>query len=106
MHVDVKKVARIPDGGDWRAFGRGGDRSGEFNVLLESEGSRRVYTRPYSPWQNGKIERMNRTLTQEWQYACAYGSEAGRAQPSSSTIIGNVRTARAGGSRPCRASWA
>ena len=56
-----------------------GYRSGEFNALLESEGSRRVYTRPYSPWQNGKIERMNRTLTQEWQYACAYGSEAGRA---------------------------
>lgn len=145
MHFDVKKVARIPDGGDWRAFGRGGDprgghsgagsscphvavddlsrvayaeplpderkgtcaafmgrclrffagmgmrvervmtdngpgyRSGEFNALLESEGSRRVYTRPYSSWQNGKVERMNRTLTQEWRYACAYGSEAGRA---------------------------
>lgn len=79
MHVDVKKVARILDGGDWRALGRGGDRSGEFNALLESEGSRRVYTRPYSPWQNGKIERTDRTLTQEWQYACAYGSEAGRA---------------------------
>lgn len=79
MHVDVKKVARIPDGGGWRALGRGGDRSGEFNALLEPEGSRRVYTRPYGPWQNGKIERMSRTLTQEWQYACAYGSEGGRA---------------------------
>ncbi len=30
------------------------------------------YTRPYSPWQNGKAERMNRTLAQEWQYARAY----------------------------------
>ena len=27
VHVDVKKVARIPDGGGWRALGRGGDPS-------------------------------------------------------------------------------
>ena len=142
VHVDVKKVARIPDGGGHRALGRGcgsprgagrsclhvavddrsrvayaellpderkgtcaafmarclrffaglgvavervmtdngpGYRSGEFNALLESEGVRHVYTRPFSPWQNGKVERMNRTLAQEWQYARAWDSEAGRA---------------------------
>ena len=145
LHVDVKKVARIPDGGGWRALGRGGDpygghsgagssclhvavddfsrvayaellpderkgtcaafmarclrffaglgvraervmtdngpgyRSGEFNGVLVSEGVRHLYTRPYSPWQNGKVERMNRTLAQEWQYARARGGEAGRA---------------------------
>ena len=142
LHVDVKKVARIPDGGGWRARGRGcgsaqgagrsclhvavddfsrvayaellpderrgtcsafmarclaffaglgvraervmtdngpGYRSGEFNALLESEGIRHVYTRPYSPWQNGKVERMNRTLAQEWQYGRAWDGEAGRA---------------------------
>ena len=145
LHVDVKKVARIPDGGGWRALGRGngpsrgrsgagssclhvavddfsrvayaellpderkgtcsafmarclaffaglgvrvervmtdngpGYRSGEFNALLASEGIRHVYTRPYSPWQNGKVERMNRTLAQEWQYGRAWDGEAGRA---------------------------
>ena len=145
VHVDVKKVARIPDGGGWRALGRGGDpskghsgagssclhvavddfsrvayaellpderkgtcstfmarcaaffaglgapvervmtdngsgyRSRGFNDLLESLGIRHVYTRPYSPWQNGKVERMNRTLAQEWQYGRAWDSEAGRA---------------------------
>ena len=142
LHVDVKKVARIPDGGGHRALGRGcgsargagaaclhvavddfsrvayaellpderkgtcaafmgrclrffegmgvrvervmtdngpGYRSGEFNALLESEGARHVYTRAYSPWQNGKVERMNRTLAQEWQYARAWDGEAGRA---------------------------
>ena len=142
VHVDVKKVARIPDGGGHRALGRGcgaprgagrsclhvavddrsrvayaellpderkgtcaafmgrclrffdglgvsvervmtdngpGYRSGEFNALLESEGVRHIYTRPFSPWQNGKVERMNRTIAQEWQYARAYGSEAERA---------------------------
>ena len=76
-----------------------GYRSGEFNALLESEGARHVYTRAYSPWQNGKVERMNRTLAQEWQYARAWDGEAG-------TIIGSVRTARAGACRPCRASSA
>ena len=62
------------------SFGtRSGYRSGEFNALLESEGARHVYTRAYSPWQNGKVERMNRTLAQEWQYARAWDGEAGRA---------------------------
>lgn len=56
-----------------------GCRGGEFNALLESEGARHVYTRAYSPWQNGKVERMNRTLAQEWQYARAWDGEAGRA---------------------------
>ncbi|MDO4442262.1 MAG: IS481 family transposase [Slackia sp.] len=142
LHVDVKKVARIPDGGGHRALGRGcgsargagsaclhvavddfsrvayaellpderkgtcaafmgrclrffegagvrvervmtdngpGYRSGEFNALLESAGVRHIYTRPFSPWQNGKAERMNRTIAQEWQYARAWESEAGRA---------------------------
>lgn len=142
VHVDVKKVARIPEGGGWRANGRPGRaragagtaclhvavddfsraayaellpderkgtcaafvarclgffgemgvevervmtdngpgyRSAEFNALLEGRGIRHVYTRPFSPWQNGKAERMNRTLAQEWQYARAWGSEAERA---------------------------
>ena len=146
VHVDVKKVARIPDGGGWRArgaseldHGRGsgggrvaclhvavddfsrvayaellpderkgtcaafmgrciaffaglgvavervmtdngpGYRSGEFNDLLEAHGIGHRYTRPYSPWQNDKVERMNRTLAQEWQYGRAWDSEAGRA---------------------------
>lgn len=145
VHVDVKKVARIPDGGGWRALGRGNDRSrghsgagssclhvavddfsrvayaellpderkgtcaafmrrvlrffaglglavervmtdngpgyrsGEFNELLATAGARHVYTRPYSPWQNGKVERMNRTIAQDWQYGRAWESEAERA---------------------------
>lgn len=140
VHVDVKKVARIPDGGGHRALGRGcgspggaglsclhvavGDnsrvayaellpderkgtacgfmsralafyeglgvsvervmtdngpayRSGDFNALLEGRGVKHKYTRPFSPRQNGKVERMNRTLAQEWQYARAWESEGG-----------------------------
>lgn len=41
-------------------------RSGEFNAPLEAHGIRHKYTRPFSPWQNGKVERMNGTLTREW----------------------------------------
>lgn len=56
-----------------------GYRSGEFNELLEATGGRHIYTRPFSPWQNGKVERLNRTIAQEWQYARAWDGEAERA---------------------------
>ena len=61
-------------------------RSREFNALLVSEGICYKYTRPYSPWQNGELERMNRTLTQEWQYGRAWDSKAGRASALSAFI--------------------
>ena len=84
-------------------------RNGEFNALLESEGARRVCTRPYSPRRNGKVERMNRTLAQERQHARAYGSEAGRAS-ALPALIERYNWERphsaCGASRPCRASWA
>ncbi len=61
-------------------------RSGEFNAPLEAHGIRHKYTRPLSPWQNGKVERMNGTLAREWQYARAWESEDGRASALASFI--------------------
>ena len=37
-----------------------------------------TFTRPYRPQTNGKVERYNRTLLNEWAYAKPYRSEAAR----------------------------
>lgn len=37
------------------------------------------FTRPYRPQTNGKVERFNRTLAQEWAYAHTYASDEARA---------------------------
>lgn len=145
VHVDIKKLGRIPDGGGWRVVGRAQGRkntrrgkigywyihnavddcsrlgyselltdekketAAEFwkraNAYFEAAGIRvkRVLTdngscyrsnlfaqalgedishkrtRPYRPQTNGKVERFNRTMLEEWAYARPYGSEAERA---------------------------
>jgi transposase InsO family protein len=37
-------------------------------------------TRPYQPATNGKVERFNRTLLDEWAYARLWTSDARRAR--------------------------
>jgi len=43
-------------------------------------GLARRYTRPYSPWTNGKAEALIKTLLREWAYRFAYPTSAHRAK--------------------------
>jgi transposase InsO family protein len=144
LHLDVKKQAKIPPGGGWRAHGRSKEHHGgrhrigyafihsaidahsrlaysevhdderavtnvgfwrrakaffdsygitiervltdngncyrakEFAVELTQASITHTFTRPYRPQTNGKAERYNRTLLNEWAYARPYRSEAAR----------------------------
>jgi transposase InsO family protein len=137
VHMDVKKIGRIPDGGGWRAHGRAAtaadkhrrpkigfdyvhsviddhtrlayseihpdERAGtvagffaraiefftglgitiervmtdnafsyrhsrELRDLLAAHDIKHKFIKPHCPWQNGKVERFNRTLASEWAY--------------------------------------
>jgi transposase InsO family protein len=36
--------------------------------LCSAHAIKQVFIRPHCPWQNGKVERLNRTLLSEWAY--------------------------------------
>ena len=149
IHIDVKKLGRIPDGGGWRRAGPaeinhrndarqrlGFDyihvavddhsrlgfarvlpdekgptcaaflsdaaaffashgvairevmtdnalnyrRSRDFQATLRILDAKHVLTRPHSPWQNGKAERFNRTLQENWAYRHPFLSNNDRTQ--------------------------
>ena len=122
VHVDIKKLGRIPAGGGWRAHGRRHqeatrDRTAkagyDFVHSLVDDHSRLAYSeiqpdekgptcagfltraaayfaargidrierviKPHCPWQNGKVERLNRTLATEWAYRQPFTSNDQRA---------------------------
>jgi len=53
-------------------------RSREFAAVLTATGVAHKRTRPYRPQTNGKVERFNRTLLDEWAYQRPYQSETER----------------------------
>ena len=145
VHMDVKKLGRIPDGGGWRALGRGNDNKQRnrpigydyvhsvvddhsrlaYSEILPDEkgatcaafleraitffagngidkierlitdnawayryslrevcaahGIRQKFIKPHCPWQNGKVERFNRTLAREWAYRQPFTTNTERA---------------------------
>ncbi len=43
-------------------------RSFEMGEAIDALRAEHVFIRPHCPWQNGKVERLNRTLQTEWAY--------------------------------------
>lgn len=52
--------------------------SRDFRAILTALDAKHILTRPYSPWQNGKAERFNRTLQEDWAYRQPFTSNQGR----------------------------
>ena len=43
-------------------------------AVVAELGTRQVFIKPHCPWQNGKVERFNRTLQTEWAYRQVFTS--------------------------------
>ena len=52
--------------------------SAAFGAAVAGLGARQKFIRPHCPWQNGKVERFNRTLAIEWAYRQVFTSSAHR----------------------------
>lgn len=46
--------------------------------IVAALGARQIFIQPYCPWQNGKVERLNRTLQIEWAYRQVFTSNEDR----------------------------
>ena len=55
-------------------------RSRDVRDLLTDRGITHRFIRPHSPWQNGKVERFNRTLQIEWAYAEPFTTNTARTE--------------------------
>lgn len=54
--------------------------SQRFQAVLAAAGARHILTPPYTPRWNGKVERLIRTLQEEWAYAHAWPNSSERAR--------------------------
>lgn len=148
IHLDVKKIGKIPDGGGWRSRGRAATsternkrakigydyvhaavddhtrlayieihddekgptcagfltraaaffadhgitriervitdnafayrNSSDFIAAVAALDAKQKFIKPHCPWQNGKVERLNRTLATEWAYRQPFTSNQAR----------------------------
>jgi transposase InsO family protein len=53
--------------------------SADLKRVCHTLGAKQKFIKPHCPWQNGKVERLNRTLATEWAYRQAFPTNADRA---------------------------
>lgn len=53
--------------------------SADMREAIAVLGARHLFIKPHCPWQNGKVERFNRTLAAEWAYRQPFTSNEQRA---------------------------
>ena len=52
--------------------------SNDIKRVCATLGAKQKFIKPHCPWQNGKVERLNRTLATEWAYRQVFTSNAAR----------------------------
>lgn len=55
-------------------------RSTDVADAMASLGAKHIFIKPHCPWQNGKVERYNRTMQTEWIYRQVFTSNTERAE--------------------------
>jgi transposase InsO family protein len=53
-------------------------RSNAMRDAITAIGAKHLFIKPHCPWQNGKVERYNRTLAAEWAYSQAFTTNTAR----------------------------
>ncbi len=69
----ITRIERVMTDNHW-SYTRSNDLAGHLQRLH----ARHVLIRPHCPWQNGKVERFNRTLQTEWAYRQVFTSNDAR----------------------------
>jgi transposase InsO family protein len=67
--VGIRRIQRVMTDNHW-SYTRSKDLAGHLKRLR----ARHVLIRAHCPWQNGKVERFNRTLQTEWAYRQVFAS--------------------------------
>jgi transposase InsO family protein len=71
----IPRIERVMTDNHWSY-----KRSNDVAAVIADLDARHVFIRPHCPWQNGKVERFNRTLQTEWAYRQAFTSNTERTQ--------------------------
>ncbi|GAB11869.2 putative integrase, partial [Gordonia araii NBRC 100433] len=70
----IDRIERVMTDNHWSYT-----RCTDVNDVLEALEARHILIKAHCPWQNGKVERYNRTLQTEWAYRQVFISNAERA---------------------------